>query len=142
VVRCALAVITLALAQPTRVVAQGGAFLLVPFGARAVGRGESIVADSTLGTESIWWNAAGLARMPKREFAFHNVRSVSGNIFMLAAAAPSVKLGTFAAGAYMFDFGTLFRTDSSNNTTGTITTRNYLLGASYASPVASGSAPG
>ena len=135
VVRCLLAAVSVGLSQPTSATAQGGAFLLVPFGARAVGRGESIVADSTLGTESIWWNAAGLARMPKREFAFHNVRSVSGNIFMLAAAAPSVKLGTFAAGAYMFDYGTLFRTDSSNNTTGTITTRNYLLGASYASPV-------
>ena len=121
---------------PGRVLpAQGGAFLLVPFGARAVGRGEAVVADSSLGTEGIWWNAAGLARMAKREFAFHNVRSVSGDVFMLAAAAPSPRLGTFAAGAYMFDFGTIQGTDTAGNPTGQITTRNYLVGASYASPV-------
>lgn len=135
VVRGALLVLALAHSLASRVAAQGGAFLLAPFGARAVGRGEAIVADSTIGTEGIWWNAAALARMPKREFAFHNVRSVIGNVFMLAVAAPSAKLGTFAAGAYLFDYGTLFRTDSVNTTTGTITTRNYLLGASYASPV-------
>lgn len=124
-----------ALSVADRAAAQGAAFLLVPFGARAVGRGESIVADSTIGTEGVWWNAAALARMPKRELAFHNVRSVSGNVFMLAAAAPSQKLGTFAAGAYVLDFGTVFKTDGSGITTGTITTRNYLVGASYASPV-------
>ncbi|HYW33318.1 MAG TPA: PorV/PorQ family protein [Gemmatimonas sp.] len=115
--------------------AQGGAFLLVPFGARSVGRGEAVAADSTLGTEGIWWNAASLARMAKRELAFHNVRSIAGNVFMLAGAAPSAKLGTFALGAYLFDYGTFFRTDSAAVTTGTITTRNYLIGASYASPI-------
>jgi hypothetical protein len=134
-VRGALVVLLPALSPTRQADAQGAAFLLAPFGARAVGRGDAIVADSTIGTEGIWWNAAGLARMPKREFAFHNVRSVIGNVFMLAAAAPSAKLGTFAAGAYLFDYGTVFRTDSINTTTGTITTRNYLLGASYASPV-------
>lgn len=131
----AICALSFLLSIPCASHAQGGAFLLVPFGARSVGRGEAVVADTTLGTEGIWFNAAGLARMPKRELAFHNVHSVSGDVFMLAAAAPSPRLGTFAAGAYMFDYGTLFGTDTEGNQTGQITTRNYLFGASYASPV-------
>ena len=115
--------------------AQGAAFLLAPFGARSVGRGEAVVADSTLGTEGIWYNAAALARMPAREIAFHNGTTLFGNIFMLSGVVPSRVLGTLGGGAYMFDYGDQPNTDDVGNTVGNITNRNYLVAATYASPI-------
>ena len=116
--------------------AQSGAlFLLTPFGGRAVGRGEAVAADSTLGTEGIWWNPSSMARMKEREGAFSYASSLAGSAFMLSAAVPSRVLGTFAAGAYMLDTDVGQATDSVGNSVGDITIRNYLLAASYASPV-------
>ena len=83
------------LAMPRSAAAQnGGLFLLVPFGARAVGQGDAVVADTTLGTEAMWWNAAALAWLPKREIAIHHSQTVIANSDMLTFAVPSRVLGT------------------------------------------------
>ncbi len=129
------AICVLTVGSATSASAQGALFLLSPFGAKAVGRGEAIVADSTLGTEGIWYNPAALARIRRKEIAFHNGANQIGNIFMLAGAVPSAVLGTLGAAAYMFDLGDQASTDQSGNTVGNITNRNYMLAASYASPV-------
>ncbi len=122
--------------QPRMARAQSGAlFLLTPFGGRAVGRGEAVAADSSLGTEGIWWNPASMARMKEREGGFSYSSSLAGTAFMLSAAVPSRVLGTFAAGAYLLDTDVGQATDSAGNPVGDITIRNYLLAASYASPV-------
>lgn len=114
----------------------GGLFLLVPFGARAVALGEAIVADSTLGTEGTWWNAAALARLGKREVAVHHSQTVIATSDMLTYAVPSRILGTLAASAYLVNYGDQQATDAVSGTPlGTITNRNYLLSLSYATPV-------
>jgi hypothetical protein len=114
----------------------GGLFLLVPFGARAVGQGEAVVADSSLGTEAMWWNAAALARLPKREIAIHHSQTVIATSDMLTFAVPSKVLGTVAASAYLVNYGDQQATDSQTGTPiGTITNRNYQLALSYATPV-------
>jgi hypothetical protein len=114
----------------------GGLFLLVPFGAHAVGQGEAVVADSSLGTEAMWWNAAALARMGKREIAVHHSQTLIATSDMLTMAVPSRVLGTVAASAYLVNYGDQAATDPINGTEiGTITNRNYQLALSYATPV-------
>lgn len=120
---------------PTAEAQNGGLFLLVPFGARAVGQGEAVVADSTLGTEGVWWNAAALARLPKKELAVHHSQTVFAMSDMVSFAVPSKVLGTLAASAYIVDYGETQNTDNVGNILGTITNRSYLLAASYATPV-------
>ena len=114
----------------------GGLFLLVPFGARAVAQGEAVVADSTLGTEGMWWNAAALARIGKKELAVHHSQTLIATSDMLTWARPSRVLGTVAASAYLVNYGDQAATDPVSGTEiGTITNRNYQLALSYATPV-------
>lgn len=116
--------------------AQGGAlFLLVPFGARAVAVGEAVSADTSLGTEGIWWNAAALARLAKKELAFQHSQTLLANSEMLTFAVPSRMIGTLALSAYMVDYGDQQATDINNSFTGVISNRNYLVSATYATPI-------
>lgn len=142
VVRARIALALTALLTVTKpVVAQsnGGLFLLAPFGGRAVGQGEAVAADTSLGTEGIWWNAASLARINKRELAIHYSRSVIANSTMIAFAMPSRVLGTLAAAYYLVDYGDQAATPASGGeiSTGTISNKNHLLALSYATPVGS-----
>ena len=137
--RClrAAAVLTLSVSTAAHARAQnGGLFLLVPFGAHAVALGEAVVADSTLGTEAMWWNAAALARIAKKEVAVHHSQTLIATSDMLTFALPSRVLGTLAASAYLVNYGDQAATDPVNGAEiGTITNRNYQLALSYATPV-------
>ena len=116
--------------------AQSGAlFLLVPFGAKAVGMGEAVSADTTLGTEGLWWNAAALSRLPEKEVSIHHSKTLIATSEMLTFAVPSKVIGTLALGAYIVDYGDQQATDENGQPLGVITNRNYLLAASYGTPV-------
>lgn len=117
--------------------AQSGAlFLLVPFGARAVGMGEAVSADTSLGSEGIWWNAAALARMPRKELALHHSQTIIANSEMLTFAVPSRVFGTLAFAAYIVDYGDQQATDDiTGQPVGVISNRNYLVSLSYGTPV-------
>ena len=67
----------------------GALFLLVPFGGRAVGLGGAVVADTALGTEGMWWNAASMARLRKKELAIHHSQTAFASSNMIAVALPS-----------------------------------------------------
>lgn len=137
--RCVRAAVVLALSASMAANARaqnGGLFLLVPFGAHAVALGEAVVADSTLGTEAMWWNPAALARLGKKEVAVHHSQTLIATSDMLTFALPSRVLGTIAASAYLVNYGDQAATDPVNGTEiGTITNRNYQLALSYATPV-------
>ncbi|WP_373061954.1 PorV/PorQ family protein [Gemmatimonas sp.] len=137
--RCVRAAVGLAfsVSMATHARAQnGGLFLLVPFGAHAVAQGEAVVADSALGTEAMWWNAAALARIGKKELAVHHSQTLIATSDMLTFAVPSRVLGTVAASVYLVNYGDQAATDPVNGTEiGTITNRNYQLALSYATPV-------
>lgn len=134
----ARALLAVALLPAVAAAQNGGLFLLVPFGARAVAHGEAVVADSTIGTEAMWWNPGALARLPKREIAVHHSQTVIATSDMVAYAVPSKMLGTLALSAYMVNYGDQQATDPVNGTPlGVITNRNYQLAASYASPIGS-----
>ena len=109
---------------------EGALFLLVPIGARAVGLGQADVA-SDIGSESIWGNPAGLARLVKREVAINHSQTVVATGDALNIVFPAGKAGVVAAAAYLMDYGQQTATDQSG-ATGTIFPRSYVIAASYA----------
>lgn len=116
---------------------EGVAFLNMPPGARAIGQGDATVADTLLGTEAMWWNPALLARLPKREIAVHNTQSLAFDANTIALAVPSKVLGTLAVSGTIVDFGSVPQTgpDPESPSGGTLGVYNYILAASYASPM-------
>lgn len=113
----------------------GAPLVLQPVGARVVGHGEAAVADSTLGTDALWWNPAGMARLRKRELAFHFSRTLFSDNLMVAFASPSTALGTIAVSGYFANFGDIPTTDGPDVETGLSTNHYYVLTAAYATPV-------
>jgi hypothetical protein len=111
--------------------ATGALFLLLPTGARAVGLGEAVVAD-TLGSESLWWNAAGLARLTKTEVGVQGSRTLFFTGSAVTYARPSARLGTIAVGVNLLDAGSQELTNSQGVALGEIALRNWIVAASYA----------
>src|SRR5437762_9821561 len=74
-----------------------GVFLLLPTGAQAVGMGQAYVAVEG-GSESVWWNPAGLGGQTKHELAIHHSQTVAATGDVLALVIPSKHRGTFALG--------------------------------------------
>ena len=115
---------------------EGGAFLLLPVGARAVALGQAATADGG-SSEAIFWNPAGLATLAKGEFAIYHYDAFFGSGDAIAVAAPSSRLGTFALAAYLVIYGDLAvtRGDLGPQPVGQISPRNLALMASYATNV-------
>ena len=113
---------------------EGALFLLVPVGARAVGLGQAMAAGEG-GTESVWWNPAGLARQPKREAAIHHSQTIIGTGDALAVAVPSALLGTLALSASILDYGDQAVTNREELRIGTLFLRSFVFGATYATSV-------
>ncbi len=134
---------TPALAQNPSPGIEGGAFLLVPVGARAVALGEAATADGG-STEAIFWNPAGLAAIGSGEFAVYHYDAFFGSGDAVAGAFPSSRLGTFALAAYLVNYGDLAVTqaDLGPQPVGQISPRNLALMASWASDLAGGLALG
>ena len=137
ILRVCVGVLGLLLGSASTVVAQSGAlFLLVPFGARAVGMGEAISADTALGAEGIWWNAAALSRQKHKEAAVHYSQTLLANSVMMSVVIPSRVFGSLALGAYDVNYGDQQATDQfTGQPIGVISNHNYLLAAAYATPV-------
>ena len=110
-------------------------FLLQPIGARTVGHGEAAVADTTLGTEGLWWNPAAMARMRQRELGVHHSQIFLATADMIGLAYPSKALGTIAASVFLVNYGDTEATDSTGNVIGLSSNRYYVLSAGYATPV-------
>jgi hypothetical protein len=115
---------------------EGGAFLLLPVGARAVALGQAAAADGGT-SEAVFWNPAGLATLAKGEFAIFHYDAFFGSGDAIALAAPSSRLGTFALTAYLVNYGDLAvtRGDLGPEPVGQISPRNLELMASYATDV-------
>jgi hypothetical protein len=125
--------------MPARVRAQNGAaFLLVPFGARAVGMGDAVSADTTLGSEGLWWNPAALARLPKKEVAVHSSTTPLATSTMLSLAVPSRMIGTVALSGYLVNYGESQATDPfTGQPIGLISSVYYLVSLAYGTTVGS-----
>ncbi|MEX0691647.1 MAG: PorV/PorQ family protein [Gemmatimonadales bacterium] len=117
-------------AQTTR--DEGALFLLIPVGARAAALGQAAVSDR--GTaEAAFWNPAGLAALPRSEFAFHAARTFASSNGVISAYFQDDRVGTVGAAAYVVDLGSQdFIPRGATEPTGRTTTRNIELIASYA----------
>jgi hypothetical protein len=114
----------------------GAAFLLVPVGARATALGQAAIADGG-SSEAVFWNPAGLALLPRSEFAIHYASTFASNNTALTLAAVGRRLGTVAIAAYVVDFGSQDVVPPGGGTaSGRISPKNIELLASYATDVA------
>lgn len=114
---------------------EGGAFLLRPVGARAVGLGQAVVARRD-GSEGLWWNPAALAAATRRELSIHHSQDFFATGDALTLILPSTLLGVFAIAADLQNYGEQENTtDPTLPPTGTILTRSFVLSASYAASI-------
>jgi hypothetical protein len=109
----------------------GALDLLKPIGARATAMGTAYVGEQ--GSEAIWWNPAGIARMTKPEFAidhFEDIFIVGGDAISLILPAGAV--GVFGIAARLFNYDTTSTTSKTGEDIGTTNPRSIALGATFA----------
>jgi hypothetical protein len=116
---------------------EGGAFLLVPVGARATALGQAAVADGG-STEALYWNPAGLAALATSELALHHYTAFFGHGDAVVLGLRVNGLGSFAAAAYVVDYGDLDVTAGDPDPIGRITPRNLALAVAWAGEVLDG----
>ena len=114
---------------------EGGAFLLLPVGARATALGQAATADGGT-SESVFWNPAGLAVLARGEFAIHHYDAFFGTGDAIVFAVRSARFGAFAFTAYLVNYGDLAVTRGGPEPVGQISPRNLALMASYATDLA------
>jgi hypothetical protein len=119
---------------------EGALFLLLPVGARSVGMGQAVVADRA-GSESVWWNPAGIGASTRREAAIHHSQSVAGTGDAVTIIVPSSLLGVLALSVNIFDYG---EQQTNPDPTvpvegggGTIIPRSFIYAATYATSLGS-----
>jgi hypothetical protein len=126
----ALAVLPLAPCAALAQANNGALDLVAPIGARATGMGTAFVAEE--GSESIWWNPAGMARLTHSEFAIDH----SENFFVkddgISLIAAIKRLGAAGITARYLNYGAQPVIDLVGNETGELLTRSIALGASFA----------
>lgn len=109
---------------------EGAAELLLPTGARTMGLGQATSALES-GTESLWWNPAGLARLARPEAAVHHAQTLAFTGDFLAFALPRQPFGVFMVGANLVNLGTQEITDA-GQVIGTFQLRSTVFAAGYA----------
>ena len=110
---------------------EGALFVLVPVGARSAATGRATTA-SEFGTESLWGNPAGIARMVTRELALHHSQSIFATGEVLGFVYPAGKAGVVAFGAQLYDYGAQDDTDDAGTVTGQLLPRSVVVAATYA----------
>ena len=109
----------------------GALDLLAPIGARATALGTAFAAEE--GSEAIWWNPAGIARMTRAEFAIDHFENFIEKGDAISVMAPVNRLGAFGLTARLFNYCTDCQgADSAGNPTGNLYFRSNVLGASFA----------
>ncbi|MDD5657633.1 MAG: PorV/PorQ family protein [Elusimicrobia bacterium] len=105
----------------------GSEFLLFDLGARGIAMGGafSAVTDDAY---SLYWNPAGLAKIPRVSASFMYSRYVQDISYQSAAYAQRLTDTSVAGGGIRYqDLGSIPRTDISANDLGTFHPRNYVV---------------
>ncbi|MEO6525535.1 MAG: hypothetical protein ABIP93_02810 [Gemmatimonadaceae bacterium] len=139
---CLLGALVLGARDAQSQVANDGALdLLVPIGARSTAMGTAFVAEE--GSETIWWNPAGIARMTRPEFAIDHLENFILKGDAISVIAPVKRLGAFGLTARLFNYCTDCQgADPSGNPTSTLYYRSNVIGASFATTFGSRLAAG
>jgi hypothetical protein len=121
--------------------AGGGAFLLLPVGARATALGQAAVADGG-STEAIFWNPAGLAAIDQREVAVHFASTFISDNTALVGSFAAGQLGVLGFAAYLVDYGSQDVVGGPGVPVGRISPKNIELLASYSTAIGAGLSAG
>ncbi len=125
-----LAFVAIAMPDVARAQTNSGALdLLFPLGARSVAMGTAFVAEQ--GSEAVWWNPAGIARLTKPEFAIDHFETVFTKGDAISFVLPRAPVGVFAVSARLFDNGDIPGADSAGNPTADLLNRSIVLGATF-----------
>ncbi len=115
---------------------EGALFLLLPTGAKAVGMARAMTALSS--DEAAFWNPAGLAEVGRsRILLYRGDHPPAGEAFALSAIYARPPVGTLAISYQLLDVGEQQATDRAGNVVGSVSFRNHLAVASFATTVAS-----
>jgi hypothetical protein len=112
---------------------EGGIFLLLPVGAKAVSLGRAMTAQS--GGESVFWNPAGLGELPEGQLLLYRGDYVAGSGTAVTGLLSRSGVGTIGLTYQLLDVGDQDLTDEQGNVLGTISVRNHLGVASVAARV-------
>jgi len=122
---------------PTSVAGQGdeGAlFLLLPVGAQGVSLGRAMTGVP--GTESAFWNPAGLAGMDESRLVVFRGNHLVGEATAISTLFAHQPVGVFGASYQLLDQGEQDLTDREGNILGTINVRSHTGVASFATRLA------
>ena len=108
----------------------GALFLLLPVGAQTVGMAQAAVAER-LGSEAVWTNPSGIARLDKKEVAIHHSETIAARGDVITLVAPVKHLGAFALSVNLLDFGNQQITDPGGTPIGLVLPRNVLLAGTF-----------
>lgn len=108
----------------------GALFLLLPVGAQTVGMAQAVVAER-LGSEAVWSNPSGIARLEKKEAAIHHSETVAARGDVITLLAPVKGLGAFAISVNLLDFGNQQITDPGGTPIGLVLPRNILFAGTF-----------
>ena len=112
---------------------EGGIFLLLPVGAKAIALGRAMTAQG--GAESVFWNPAGLGELSEARLLLYRGDYVAGNGTAASGLLSRTGLGTIGVTYQLLDVGEQDLTDEQGNVLGTISVRNHLGVVSVATRV-------
>ncbi len=103
---------------------EGALFLLLPVGAEAVSLGRAMTAMQ--GSESAFWNPAGLVGVPRSQVVLFRGDQLAGTATAISLLRAWPGKGTLGASYLLLDAGEQQLTDNQGNSLGTISLRNHL----------------
>lgn len=104
----------------------GSQFLTMDIGARGIGLAGAYTAV-TNDSNSLYWNPAGLAKIPRVSASLMYTRYVEDVTYQSGSYAQRINDSAVVAGGFRYqDLGSIPRTDISDNDLGTFHPRNYV----------------
>ncbi len=109
---------------------EGALFLLLPVGAQGVGLGRAMTALQS--DEGAFWNPASLAEHSERRAMVYRGDQLSGEATAASVLFPWNRVGTFGISYLLLDSGTQDLRDEFGDVLGSISVRNHVGVASFA----------
>ena len=109
---------------------EGALFLLLPVGAQGVGLGRAMTALSS--DEGAFWNPAALAGLTERRALVYRGDQLAGEATAATVLFPWNRVGTFGVSYLLLDIGDQDLRDAFGDVLGSISVRNHVGIASFA----------